>query len=186
MKKLFTILFFTVSPIIFAQSKWKVDKAHSKVSFNITHLMISEVTGNFDDFNIEATANDTFSNPNFNVEIKTASIDTDNDGRDKKLRGNDYFQVEDFPIISFKTTNVEMTGDKTFKLTGELTIKNITKTVSLDGVVNGVITNSSNQKLKAGLKITGAIDRLLFKVGSKSVSLGDEVQIVINIQMNQQ
>ncbi|TJY34680.1 YceI family protein [Pontimicrobium aquaticum] len=186
MKKLFTVLFFTVSSIVFSQSTWKADKAHSKVSFNITHLMISEVTGNFGDFNIEATADDTFSNPNFNVEIKIASIDTDNDGRDKHLRSDDYFGAEKFPTMVFKTTNVEMTGEKTFKLTGDLTIKDVTRSVTLDGKVNGIITNRRNQKLKAGLKITGTIDRLLFKVGGKTATLGDEVEIVINMEMNQQ
>lgn len=185
-KKLFTVLFFTTSTFVFAQSNWKVDKAHSKVSFNITHLMISEVTGNFGEFDIEAIADDSFSSPNFTVTIKTASVDTDNEGRDKHLRSNDFFGAEEFPNMTFTTTKVEMTGEKTFKLTGDLTIRDVTSSVTLDGKVNGVITNRRNQKLKAGLKITGSIDRLFFKIGGKSASIGNEVEIVINMEMNQQ
>jgi len=186
MKKIFSLLLLAVTVTTFAQSTWKVDKAHSKVIFNITHLMISEVTGNFGDFDIQATADDTFANPNFTVEIKTASVDTDNERRDNHLRSDDFFGTEEFPSMTFKTTSVEKTGEKTFKLIGELTIRGITNSITLNGKVNGIITNRRNEKLKAGLKLTGVIDRLAFKVGKKSASVGDEIEMTINMEMNQQ
>jgi len=186
MNKIVALLLLVGSITTFAQSTWKVDKAHSKVSFNITHLMISEVTGNFGDFDIEATADDAFADPSFTVEIKTASVDTDNERRDNHLRSDDFFGVEKFPSMSFKTTTVEKTGEKTFKLIGELTIRGITNSVTLNGKVNGVITNKRNEKLKAGIKITGVIDRLAFKVGEGFAALGDEVEMTINMEMNQQ
>lgn len=127
MKKASTLLLLLFTIATFAQSTWKVDKAHSKVSFGVTHLLISEVTGNFGDFDIQATADDAFGNPSFTVDIKTASVNTDNSGRDKHLRSDDFFGVETFPSMTFNTTSVEKTGEKTFNLTGDLTIKDVTK-----------------------------------------------------------
>jgi len=169
-----------------AQSTWKADNAHSKVGFAITHLMISEVEGHFGEFDITATADEAFSEPDFTVDIKTASIDTDNDKRDNDLKSDHFFDVATYPSISFKSTAIEKTGDKTFKLTGDLTIHGVTKPVTLEGKLNGIITDQRSQKLKAGLKLTGTINRLDFMVGGESPIVGNDVNMTINLEMAQQ
>ncbi|KAB5490944.1 YceI family protein [Flagellimonas hadalis] len=186
MKKTIIALALLTGLFATAQSSWKSDRAHSKVGFAITHLMISEVEGHFSDFDITATASDTFGDAEFTVDIKTTSIDTDNGRRDDHLRSADFFDAEKYPSITFKSTGYEKTGDKTFKLTGDLTMHGVTKPITLEGKVNGIITDQRSQKLKAGLKLTGTINRLDFGVGGETASLGNEVDLTINLEMAQQ
>ena len=186
MKKTLFALVFLTTAIVAAQSTWKSDGAHSKVGFGISHLMISTIEGHFSDFDVTATATDTFDDAEFMVDIKTTSIDTDNDRRDDHLRSADFFDTEKYPSITFKSTDFEKTGDKTFKLTGDLTIHGVTKKATLDGTVNGIITDQRSKKLKAGLKLTGSIDRLEFGVGEESASIGNEVKLTIHLEMAQQ
>ena len=184
-KTLFAIALLT-GLVVSAQSTWKSDKSHSKIGFSITHLMISEVEGSFGDFDITATASDTFENAEFSVEIQAASIDTDNERRDGHLKSADFFDAEKFPAISFKSTGYEKTGDKTFTLTGDLTMHGVTKPITLEGKVNGIITDQRSNKLKAGLKLTGTVNRLEFGVGGDTPTLGDDVEMTINLEMAQQ
>jgi polyisoprenoid-binding protein YceI len=187
MKKSVFVLFLITSAALTAQSTWKADRAHSKIGFSITHLMISEVEGQFGEFDITATANDSFSDPKFTVDIKSASIDTDTERRDNDLRSDHFFDVANYPSISFKSTSIEKTGDKTFKLTGDLTMHGVTKPVSLDGKLIGIITDQRSQKLKAGLKLTGVLNRKDFGVGASSMApVGDDVTLNINLEMAQQ
>ena len=186
MKKVIFTLAFLTTLMVTAQSTWKSDAAHSRVGFGISHLMISTVEGHFSDFDITATATDTFEDAEFMVDIKTTSIDTDNERRDDHLRSADFFEVEKYPSITFKSTDFEKTGDNTFNLTGDLTIHGVTKKATLDGTVNGIITDQRSQKLKAGLKLTGTIDRLEFGVGEESASIGNEVELTIHLEMAQQ
>lgn len=186
MKKITLALALFVGLAVSAQSTWKADGAHSKVGFAITHLMISEVEGHFGEFDITATATDAFEDVDFTVDIKTTSVDTDNSRRDDHLRSGDFFDAEKYPSITFTTTGYEKTGDKTFALTGDLTMHGVTKSVTLEGKVNGIITDQRSQKLKAGLKITGTVNRLEFGVGGDTPTLGDEVELTINLEMAQQ
>jgi len=187
MKRLTFILCFLSFAASSAQTTWKADPAHSNINFAISHLMISEITGNFGEFDIEATTeDDAFTSPSFNVKISTKSINTGVERRDEHLRSDDFFAVETHPEMTFKTTSVEKAGDNTFKLNGELTLHGITKAVSLEGKLNGIITDQRSQKLKAGLKIAGSINRKDFEVGMKDFPIGDEVIIVINMEMAQQ
>ncbi|NJB70201.1 polyisoprenoid-binding protein YceI [Saonia flava] len=186
MKNSMTVLVLLVCATLTAQSTWKSDGAHSRVGFDIAHLMISEVSGSFGEFEITATADDKFGEPSFMVEIKTASINTENDRRDDHLRSADFFDAETYPSISFKSTSYEKTGEKTFKVKGDLTMHGVTNEITLDGKVNGIITDQRSKKLKAGLKLTGTVDRLAFKVGGDTPTLGDEVELTINLEMAQQ
>lgn len=186
MKSTITFLFLLAGVTLVAQSTWKADNAHSKVGFGVTHLLISEVEGHFGDFEITAMADESFSNPDFTVDIKTASIDTDNERRDNHLRSADFFEAETYPTLSFKTTSFEKTGDQTFELTGDLTMHGTTKSVTLEGKLNGIITDQRSNKLKAGLKLTGTVNRLDFEIGDKTPTIGDEVDLTINLEMAQQ
>lgn len=186
MRKSILTLFLVAATTLSAQSTWKADKAHSSINFGITHLLISEVQGKFTDFDIEATANDAFDSPSFKVSIQTTSIDTDNTRRDDDLRGERFFEVATYPTMTFTTTAYEKTGDKTFVLTGDLNMHGITKPVKLTGKLNGIITDQRSQKLKAGLKLTGTLNRQDFNVGADRAPVGDEVEMTINLEMAQQ
>ncbi len=169
-----------------AQSSWTADGAHSSVGFEITHLMISTVTGTFGEFTISATADDTFSAPNFAATIKTASVNTGVGRRDDHLRSADFFNAEANPDLTFETTSSTATGDNTFELNGNLTIHGVTKPVTLKGTIGGIITDQRSQKLKAGVKLTTTINRLDFGVGNDGPTLGKEVEITIRLEMAQQ
>ncbi len=186
MKSTISILAFLAVLNLTAQSAWKADKAHSSISFDIVHLMISEVTGSFGDFDIHAMADETFNEPIFSVDIKTASINTNNDRRNEHLRSDDFFAAEKHPSIVFKSSSFEKTGEKTFNLKGDLTMHGVTKPVTLKGKLNGIITDQRSNKLKAGLKLTGTVDRLAFGVGGDTPTLGDEVEMTINLEMAQE
>ncbi len=186
MRKSIFALILLVGTTLSAQSTWKVDKAHSGVNFAISHLMISEVTGNFTEFDITATANDSFNDPSFEVEIKATSINTENERRDDHLRNPDFFEVETYPTITFKSTSTQKTGEKTFKVTGDLTMHGVTKPVTFDGKLIGIITDQRSNKLKAGLKLTGSVNRIAFNVGKEGATLGNEVDFTVNLEMAQQ
>jgi len=186
MRKISVVLLLVSSMFASAQATWKVDKSHSNINFTITHLLISEVTGNFGTFEIEATAGDDFSNPTFNVTIESSSINTGNERRDGDLKGSNWFDVESHPKIEFKSTAVEKTGENTFKLTGDFTMHGVTKTIELNGKLNGIITDRRSQKPKAGLKFTTTLKRTDFGVGGAMAPVSDEVEISINLEMAQQ
>ncbi|MCK5442754.1 MAG: YceI family protein [Maribacter sp.] len=180
------IFILMVSATLGAQSTWKADNAHSGVNFAISHLLISEVTGNFTEFNIQATADDAFSEPSFTVSIPTTSINTGNSRRDDDLRSDRFFDAANYPTMEFKSTSIEKTGDKTFKLTGDLTLHGVTKPITLEGKLIGIITDRRSQKLKAGLKLTGTVIRKDFGVGGDLAPIGDAVEMTINLEMAQQ
>ncbi len=187
MKKMLLLLSIVSTGILSAQITWKSDNAHTNMNFAVSHLVISEVTGNFNEFDIQATADESFNDPNFTVTIQTASIDTDNERRDNHLKSEDFFEVEKFPTIEFKTTSVEKTGENTFKLKGDLTMHGVTKPVALDGKLNGIITDQRSQKLKAGLKFTTTLNREDFNIGTGTMApIGEEISITINTEMAQQ
>ena len=169
-----------------AQSEWKADGAHSSVEFEIPHLMISTVTGNFNEFDISAKASDDFSAPEFTATVQTTSVDTDNERRDNHLRSADFFEVETYPEMTFTTTSSTSTGENTFELKGDLTIHGVTKPVTFEGKVGGVITDQRSQKLKAGVRLETTINRLEFGVGGDTPTLGDDIEITIRLEMAQQ
>lgn len=166
----------------YAQEKWSVDVSHSSVNFAVSHLVISETTGSFDTFSVEATSEKDFKNPVFTVAIKTASINTKNEGRDKHLRANDFFDAEKHPTISFTQKSFEKLDGKKIKVTGDLTIKGITKPVVLNGKLNGIVTNKYGTK--AGLKLATEIKRTDFNIGGSGGSIGEEVSLTINLELN--
>ncbi|PCJ95297.1 MAG: polyisoprenoid-binding protein [Flavobacteriaceae bacterium] len=186
MKKTIFIFLLIGCSTLMAQSTWKVDAGHSNINFSISHLVISEVTGNFGKFDIEAVANDAFSDPTFTVTIETASISTSNERRDGHLKSDDFFAAEAHPTMTFKSNSYKKTGDKTFLLDGDFTIRGNTKPIQLKGKLNGIITDQRSKKLKAGIKLTGTIARKEFGVGGDNAALGDDVEIIINLEMAQQ
>ncbi|MBM4161153.1 MAG: YceI family protein, partial [Ignavibacteria bacterium] len=143
MKRFTTALLLTLftTLIAFSQNEgWKLDKAHSNVGFSVKHMVISDVTGNFGDFDIRLTSSkDDFSDASVEATIKVASIDTDNERRDNHLKSDDFFNAEKFPEIRFKGVSFQKVGDKQYKITGDLTIRDVTKRVTFDALFNGSV-----------------------------------------------
>lgn len=145
------------------KEKWKLDRGHSKITFTVTHLLISEVEGRFHDFDADIYANpNDWTNPNIEIIIKTKTLDTDNEDRDKHLRSADFFDVERYPEIKFKVVSMKKISEKNYKIKGNMTIKNITKTIDLDAKYGGMIEDPIDGKTKAGFKVWGNINRYDF------------------------
>jgi len=187
----FAIIALLISFIsINAQTKWNIDKAHSKVMFSVTHLVISEVTGEFKDFtgSIESS-NPDFTDAKIDFSADVNSISTDNDMRDKHLKSDDFFNAGKFPQITFKGKSLKKVEGNNYKLTGDFTIRDVTKQVTLDVVYNGTIKDPYGNT-KAGFKIIGQIDRFdynlkwnsLIEAGGSAV-VGKTVTMTINLEL---
>jgi polyisoprenoid-binding protein YceI len=139
-----------------ATTTWALDPTHSEVSFKIKHLMITNVTGNFSGLSGTVTSDtDDFANAGVSFTAETSSVSTNNTDRDNHLKSADFFDAEQFPTIKFETTNYNAASEK---ITGNLTIKDVTKPVTLDVEYNG-INKDPWGNLKAGFSISGKINR---------------------------
>lgn len=182
-KTIILCAFALLSTVAFAQSTWKNDPMHSKLGFTITHLMVSDVDGIFKDFTCTIWASKPdFSDAKFQLTVTTASVNTDVDYRDKDLRGPNYFDVDKFPTMTFTSTGIRMVSANHYKLHGDLTLKGITKPVTMDLWYRGTITNPMSKKDDAGFKLTGAIKRSDFGFASQAgtTMLSDEITINAN------
>ena len=171
------VLFTAFSTI---NTVWTNDDPHSQLGFTVTHLGIADVSGTFNDFDVTVeSSKPDFSDAKFKLTAKAASIDTRVDARDEHLRSADFFDVEKYPTIEFKSTSMEKSGEHKYKLTGDLTLHGITKQVTMDLTYNGTIENPQSKKQTAGFQITGTIKRSDFNVGSgfPAPMISDEVRI---------
>lgn len=137
---LLVLAVFTISAFgAVAADKYAIDAVHSSVGFKVKHLVISTVTGKFNKFDgfIMFDEND-MTNSSVEITIDAASIDTDNEDRDNHLRSADFFEVEKYPTITFKSTKVEKTSDG-YMLHGDLTMHGVTKAISFPFVFNGQV-----------------------------------------------
>lgn len=172
-------------------TKWALDAAHSELGFKIKHLMISSVSGRFNSFDVTAdTGADDFNNSNINATIDVASIFTNNEQRDGHLRTGDFFEIEKYPNISFKSTSVKKDGDD-LEITGDLTMKDVTKPVSLKVEFSG-ITKDPYGNVKAGFSFAGKLNRKDWGINFNAaletggVMLGEEVKYEGEIQLVKQ
>ena len=166
---------------------WTLDNTHSEIAFKVKHMMISTVTGHFEDFEATAkTDGDDFKGADFNFSAKTASINTKNKDRDTHLRSDDFFNSEKFPEMTFVSKSFD--GEK---LTGDLTIRDITKEVTLDAELNGVAVDPYGQT-KAGFEMTRTINRKDFNLTwsavteAGSIVVSDKVKMVVDIQFTKE
>lgn len=172
-------------------SKWVLDPAHSEILFKVKHLMIANVKGEFRTFNATVeTPAESFEQAVVKVNIETASIDTNSEDRDKHLKSADFFDVENHPEMTFKGTSFQKVSDGQYKLKGQLTIKGVSKEVSLDVEYGGMMKDPwGNQK--AGFSLTGKINRKDWGLNwnaaleAGGVLVGDEVTITAELQFTQ-
>jgi polyisoprenoid-binding protein YceI len=133
---------------------WKLDPAHSELSFKVRHLMISNVTGKITKFDVQLNSDDdAFANPSIQLEADMASIDTGMGQRDEHLKSNEFFDVANHPTMKFVSKSYA-----NGKLNGDLTIRNVTKPVVLDAEFGGIIKDPWGNT-KAGFTISGTINR---------------------------
>jgi polyisoprenoid-binding protein YceI len=192
MKKLFlltTVLLANVA--LFAQTKWNVDVVHSSVKFTVEHLVISEVEGQFKTFTGSMTSTKpdfTGSTVDFSVDVN--SISTDNDMRDTHLKSDDFFNAEKFPKMTFKSTSFKKVSGNKYALTGNLTLRDVTKSVTFD-VTYGGTAKDGYGNTKAGFKATAVINR--FDYGLKwnalteagGMTVGSDVTINLRLEFGQ-
>lgn len=157
----------------FAQTKvWKTDKAHSKVGFAISHLVVSEVEGKFSDYEATVTTDEKGNLQKVEAVIKVASVNTDNEARDKHLRSDDFFSAEKFPEIIFVSKSIKATGKNGYKITGDYTMHGVTKSVTLNAKFNGEIKDPWGN-VKSGWVATTSINRFDYGLEwSKAVETG--------------
>jgi len=124
-----------------AQGQWSVDAAHSTVEFVARHLMVTKVRGRFTDYQADVTIAEVPEDSSVNVTIQVASVSTGDESRDGHLKSADFFDAETYPTITFASTAVRATGDSSWKVDGDLTIRDTTKPVTLDVEFGGVATD---------------------------------------------
>lgn len=178
-----------ISSSVLAQTTWTIDKAHSRVGFSVTHMVITDVEGYFKNYDAEITTEgDDFSKAKIDFTVKTNSIFTDNEKRDDHLRSDDFFNAEKYPMMTFKGKSMTKINDKKFKLVGDLTIRDVTKQVELDVKYNGTVKDAWGNT-KAGFKITGEINRFDYNlkwnkaIETGSLVVGKEVELIIDLQL---
>ncbi|HOX24749.1 MAG TPA: YceI family protein [Candidatus Krumholzibacteria bacterium] len=167
---------------------YTIDPVHSSVGFKVRHLMVSNVRGSFGDFAgsfvWEEGKPETWS---VEATIQMTSIDTGNAKRDDHLRSSDFFDVATFPTMTFKSTQVTAKDDGTYSLVGDLTLRGVTKAVTLDLEFIGQVADPQGN-VRVGFMATGAIDRQDFGVSYSTVmdngglAVGNEVQIELEIE----
>lgn len=171
---------------------WVVDKAHTSLGFSVKHMMISAVRGTFADFSgdVDLDVND-FTKSKITGEVEVASIYTRQPERDKHLLSPDFFDVEKFPKISYQSTSIERKSDDEYVVTGDLTIKDTTRPLSLNVIFSGVRVNPYGVRV-AGFEVTGKLSRkdfgLLWNVSLETggVVVGDEVKLNLDVEVKEE
>lgn len=178
---------FAVAPA--ASGKYQIDPSHSKVGFEISHLVVSSVEGRFNTHKGELVVGDKPEKLEVNSEIETASIDTGIADRDKHLRSPDFFDVEKFPKITFKSKKVTGSPEK-LKIVGDLTIHGVTKEVTLDGKFKGAVKGMYGEE-RVAYEANTKIKRKDFglnwgKLVEAGPVVGDEVTISLKVEATKQ
>jgi polyisoprenoid-binding protein YceI len=171
-----------------AQTKWNVDASHSNVKFSVSHLMVSEVEGMFKKFDgtIESPGKD-LENSQVNFTVDVNSINTDNEGRDKHLKGDDFFNAEKYPNMTFKSTSFKKGKGNNYVMEGNLTIRDVTKKVKFDVVYGGTVVDPWGNT-KAGFKTETKISRKAYGLLWNTLTeaggavVGDEVTIILKME----
>jgi polyisoprenoid-binding protein YceI len=169
--------------------RWELDPTHTQIEFKVKHLMITNVKGQFNKFELDATTSgNDFTTADITFRIDPNSINTSNDDRDKHLRSADFFDVENHGEMLFKSTSVEKAGEDLYKLKGDLTIRGISKQVELDVEYNGLMTDPWGNH-KAGFTIEGNINRKDWGLNWNAALeaggwlVGDNVKINCDVQL---
>jgi len=177
-----------------AKTKWVLDPTHSELGFKIKHLMITNVSGFFNSFQVQVagdTENDDFTRAKIRLKADMNSIYTKNEQRDAHLRNSDFFEADKHPEMIFESTRTEQVDQENFRLFGNLTLKNITRPVQLNVEYSGITKDPWGGE-RAGFTVTGKIKRSEWGVSFNGVLetggaiLGEEVKILSEIELVKQ
>lgn len=168
---------------------WKIDPVHSEIKFKVKHLVISTVSGNFDKFDaLIESENEDFSEARITFEADANSINTKNEMRDGHLKSADFFDSANHPKIVFTSRSFEKNGEDSYKLTGDMTMRGVTKEINLDVVYNGTAKDMYGNDI-AGFEITGKLNRFDFGLAwntlteAGGIAVGSEIKIEIFAEM---
>ena len=182
---------FLIAAGAVAQTTWQVDDVHSNVRFSVSHLIISEVEGSFKVYNgTLATMGQDLTGSKVDFTVDVSSINTGNAMRDTHLKSDDFFNADRFPAMSFKSATWKKLDEKTYELSGDLTIRDVMKRVTFTVVYGGTIKDPWGNT-KAGFKATTTINR--FEYGLKwntlteagGATVGKDVQITLNLEFTE-
>ncbi len=169
--------------------EWQQDAAHTTIGFSAKHMVVTNVAGKFKDFTIKVKSDkQDFSDAKIEVRIKASSINTENDMRDNHLRSDDFFAADKYPEIVFVSTSMKNLGDDKYAVIGDLTIRGITKKVTLDAEFGGVVKDPWGNT-KAGFSLNGSLNR--FDYGLKwnnaieagGLIVGEKIKINCDIEL---
>lgn len=175
-----------------SKQNWNIDSAHSEIGFKVRHMMITNVNGIFNSYTatMEADATD-FSDAEMSFEADIDSISTRNEQRDGHLKSPEFFEVEKFPKLSFKSTSFTKTGDGQYTMKGKFNMHGVEKEISLNVEFTGTVVDLWGQ-VKAGFEITGSLNRseygLTWNATSEdgSIVLDEVIKLALNVQMIKQ
>jgi polyisoprenoid-binding protein YceI len=172
-----------------AADKFVIDPVHTNILFIANHLGYSRMIGQFQEFSGEFSFDEqAVENSAVAVTVNTASVDTDDQARDDHLRSPDFFNAAEFPEMTFASTAIERTGDKTGKITGDLTLLGVTKPVTLDVTFNQKAPHPLPQYSGvevAGFSATTTIKRSDFGMSTFVPAIGDEIEIILEVEGTQ-
>ncbi len=174
------------------KTKWAIDPAHTEIQFKVKHLVISTVSGKFEKFDgaVYSSSPD-FSDAEVEFSADVDSINTSQPDRDGHLKSPDFFDAANHPKLTFKSTNIKKTGDSEYLMTGDLTIRGVSKPIQLS-VEYGGTTKDPYGNTKAGFEITGKINRKDFGLTWSAVTetgglvVSDEVKLQLAVELAKQ
>lgn len=171
---------------------WKIDPVHSEIQFKVKHMLISTVTGQFNKFDCTVeTENDDFRTARIHFTADINSISTNNEQRDKHLLTGDFFDAGNHPHVKFESDSMEKLDDDRFRLHGTLTMRGVSKPITLDVVFGGTMVDNYGST-RAGFEVRGKVNRRDFGISFSMISetggilLSDEVRIAINTEFVRQ
>ena len=166
------------------ETNWKIDNMHSIIGFKVRHMMISNITGNFGDFNADTTVvNDDFSTARFNFEASIDSINTGVADRDGHLKSADFFDSASYPKLTFHSESITKKSDSEFEVLGMMNIKGVEKPIVLSMDYAGIAVDPYGQT-KAGMSLTGKVKRSDFGLTWSAVTEAGNIVLADDIHLN--
>lgn len=175
-----------------ATTTWAIDASHSEIGFKVKHMMFTNVSGKFEKFEASATTEDTdFTNAQLDFSADIASVNTGSADRDNHLKSADFFNADEFPKMSFKSTSMKKVSENEFELIGDLSLHGVTKAVTLNVEYGGIMQDPWGNT-KAGFTLSGKINRKDWGLNwnaaleTGGVLVSEEVRLNIDVQLMKQ